>query len=94
MILAENNLLNAQAEVHAHPTNVHLINLECKMPDFLQKAKEDRDSALRQKAKITWLTLEDENTKFFYQFIKHRHRSSTINVLQMGKEIISEHAKI
>ena len=41
MILAKNNLLKAQEEVHANPTNVHLINLECKMVDLIQKAKED-----------------------------------------------------
>ena len=36
----------------------------------------------------------DENTKFFHQSIKHRHRSNTINVLHMGSEIISDKARI
>ena len=35
VILAENNLLKSQEEVHVNPTNVHLINLECKMTDLL-----------------------------------------------------------
>ena len=90
MILVENNLLKAHEEIHANPTNVHLINLECKMADLLQKTKEDRNSALRQKDKISWLTMGVENTKFFHQSIKHRHKANTINVLHMGLEIISD----
>ena len=35
VIQAENNLLKAQEEVHSNPTNIHLINLECKMSDLL-----------------------------------------------------------
>ena len=35
VILVANNLLKDQEEVHAYPTNVHLIKLECKMADLL-----------------------------------------------------------
>ena len=63
VIQAESNLLKAQEEVHVHPSNVHLINFECKMTDILKKAKEERDSALQQKAKIAWLTMGNENTQ-------------------------------
>ena len=81
-------------EVHANPTNVHCINLEYKMADLLQKAKDDRDSALHQKAKFSWLAIGDEDTRFFHQSIKHRHRANTINVLYMGTETISDQARI
>ena len=36
------------------------------MADLLKKAKEDRDSALWQKAKIVCLIMGDENTKYFH----------------------------
>ncbi|XP_057526487.1 uncharacterized protein LOC130805719 [Amaranthus tricolor] len=49
------------------------------MADLLQKTKEDRNSALRQKDKISWLTMGVENTNFFHQSIKHRHKANTIN---------------
>ena len=73
---------------------MHLINIECKMADLLKKTKEDKDSALQQKAKIAWLTLGDENTKFFHRSINHRHSSNTINVLHMGNDIISDQTRI
>lgn len=66
VIQAENNLLKAQEEVHGHLTNVHCINIECKMADLIKKAKEERDSALQQMAKIARLIIGDENTKFFH----------------------------
>ena len=73
---------------------MNLINIECKMTDLLKKAKENRDSALREKGKIAWLTMGEENTKFFHQSIKHRYSSNTINVLHMGNDIISEQTRI
>ena len=51
VIQAEINLLKALEELHSYPTNLHLINVECFMADILKKAKSERDSALRQKAK-------------------------------------------
>lgn len=91
---AEFNLIKAQQEVHAHPSSLHLINIECKMTDILKKAKEERESALRQKAKINWLTMGDENTKFFHQSLMHRQRTNTINVLHIGDEITSDQSRI
>ena len=73
VVEAEANLLCAQQEVHAHPTNIHIINLEGQMDDLLKKAKEERDSTLHQKAKIAWLTMGDENTKYFH----HSHMEYT-----------------
>ena len=64
------------------------------MADLRKRAKEDRDSAPRQKAKIVWLTMGHENTKFFHQSIKHRHSSNTINVLHIGNDIISDQTRI
>ena len=64
------------------------------MAELRKKAKEDRDSALRQKAKIAWLTMGDENTKLFHQSIKYRVRSNSINVLHMGDEVISDQSRI
>lgn len=64
------------------------------MEDILKKAKPERDSALRQKAKINWLTMGDENTKYFHQSIKQRHRANTINVLHKGDEITTDQARI
>ena len=93
-IQVESNLLKAQQKVHLHPSNVHLINLECKMTDILKKAKEERDSALQQKGKIAWLTMGHENRKFFHQSIKHIHNLNTINVLHMGNNIIRDQTRI
>lgn len=90
----EINLLKAQEEVHTHPSNIHLINVECAMADILKKAKKERDSAIRQKAKIKWLTMGDENTKFFHQSITHRQRTNTINVLHIGNEVTCDQTRI
>lgn len=73
---------------------MNLINIDCKLEDPLQKAKEDRDSALRQKTEIAWVTMGDENNNFFHQSIKRKHSFNTINVLHMGNDIISDHTRI
>ena len=90
VIHAEANLLKAQKEVHLYPSNVHLINVECHMADLLNKAKKERDLALRQKAKIVWLTRGDENTKFFHHSIMQRHRTNTINVLHLEYRVTND----
>ena len=64
------------------------------MAELRKKAKEDRDSALRQKAKIAWLTMGDENTKFFHQSIKHKVRSNSINVLHIGDKVTCDQSRI
>ena len=46
------------------------------------------------KAKINWLTMGDDDTKFFHQSIKHKQRENTINVLHLGNEITSNQSKI
>lgn len=88
------NLLKAQEEVHADPTNLHLINAECILADTLKKAKSEKDSALRRKAKINWPTMGDENSKIFHHSIKQRHRMNTINVLHVGDEIPTDQTRI
>lgn len=64
------------------------------MTDLLKKAKEDQDSAFQQKAKIIWLTMSHENTKFFHQSIRHINRSNTINVLHIVDEVTSNQERI
>ena len=64
------------------------------MANLLKKAKENRDSTLRQQAKIAWLMMGDENTRFFHQSINQRRISSTINVLHIEDEITTDQRTI
>lgn len=94
VIHGEANLLKAHEEVHLNPSNVHFINVECHMSYLLKKAKEERNSILRQKAKIAWLTIGDENTKFFHHSIMQRRRTNTINVLHLEDGMTSDPLRI
>lgn len=39
-------------------------------------------NVLRQKEKIDWLRMGDENNKYFHAIIKMRHKVKTLNSLQ------------
>ena len=50
----------------------------------------DLDSALRQKAKMKWVHLGAENTRFFHQSIKHCQRMNRITCLRLRGEDITD----
>ena len=67
---AQDYLLNVQLQLHEHPHNEELANEEHQVAFLLHQLKKDLEAAMRQKAKLQWVQLGDDNTRFFHQSIK------------------------
>ncbi|XP_057530891.1 uncharacterized protein LOC130809221 [Amaranthus tricolor] len=70
-----------EEDVHLHPGDKHLTDVECSKIEAYRRLKREREAGLRQKAKLKWLTLGDDNTRYFHHSLQHRRKCSTINVL-------------
>ena len=68
---AEDDLRNAQSELHKHPCDPELSSKEY-AADRLRKAKNDQDTYLSQLTKLNWLKFGNENSRYFHQSIRQR----------------------
>lgn len=74
--------------MHKYPELLHLATKEQTLSARLLSLKQDLESSLRQKAKLQWLKLGDNNTSFFNQSIQPWNRANHISVLlENGREI-------
>ena len=74
--------------MHQFPDSAKLAAEEQRISCALRFLNLELDSALRQKEKMQWIHLGDENTKFFHQNIKHHQRINRIACLYLnGKDI-------
>lgn len=76
-------LIQAQEKLHTNPGDIHLADEECKYLELYRITKKEWESSLKQKAKLKWLTLGDENTRYFHHSIQHRRKCNAINVLHL-----------
>lgn len=75
---AQDFLSNVQLQLHDQPNNEELATTERQVASHLYQLKVELEDVMRQKAKLKWVQLGDENTSFFHQSIKHRHRVNRI----------------
>lgn len=85
---------NIQLHFYDHPTNENLATEEQQISKHLQVLKKENDTTMRLKAKINWVNLGDDNTRFFHQSIEHRQRSNRITNLHINGEDISDLTRI
>ena len=78
---AEADMQKVQEDLHLHPGGKHLADVECSKIEAYRRLKREWEAGLRQKAKLKWLTLGDDNTRYFHHSLQHRRKCSTINVL-------------
>jgi hypothetical protein len=65
--------------------------LETKKRDILL----EREATWRLKSRAIWLKQGDENTKFFHNFVRHRHHLNTITHLQNDRgDSINGHSNL
>ena len=77
----EDDLRNAQNELHKHPYDPELSSKEYAAADMLRKAKNDQGTYLSQLAKLNWLEFGDENSRYFHQSIRQRQIVNQILLL-------------
>ena len=90
----EDELKKAKLELHLHPGDKHLADVECIKLENYRRLKKEWGAGLKQKAKLNWLTLGDDNTRYFHHSIQHRKNCNTINFLQLQDCTISDPREI
>ena len=94
MAKAEDDLKKAQDKLHLNLGDKILADEECRYTEIFKRTKKEWESALRKKAKLNWLALGDENTRYFHQSIQHRRKCNAINVLHLQDGTTSNPRKI
>ena len=61
---------------------------------YSRKQKKKETLPFFKRPKQLWLTMGDENTKFFHHSINQRRKANTINVLHLGDGVTSDRRKI
>ena len=51
---AEAELKKVQEELHLHPGDKHLVDIECSKTETYRRLKKEWEARLRQKAKLKW----------------------------------------
>ena len=74
--------------MHNHPKNFELASKESVFASHLRFLQAELEASLRQKAKLQWIKLGDDNTAFIHISINHRIRCNKVNFLHMNGEDI------
>ena len=91
---AEADIQKAQEDLHLHPGDKHLADVECSKTETYRRLKREWETCLRMKAKLKWLTLGDDNTRYFHYSLPHHTKCSTINVLHLQDHTTSDPREI
>ena len=86
----EVDLQKAQDDLHLHPGDKHLADVECLKLETCRRLKVEWEAGLKQKAKLKWLTMGDENTRYFHNSLQLRRKCSTINILHLQDRTTSD----
>ena len=76
---AAHQLLDIQDYMHTNPLNPVYAEQEHATTEYLRKIKDDYTSYTRQRAKMNWLKLGDDNTNLFHNSIKNKRKGNTIH---------------
>ena len=87
---AEADMQKVQEDLHLHPGGKHLADVECSKIEAYRRLKREWEAGLRQKAKLKWLTLGDDNTRYFHHSLQHRRKCNTINILHLQDRTTSD----
>lgn len=80
--------------MHDCPGSDDLASLETVLANHLKWLQADYEGSLRQKAKLRWIALGDDNTAFFHRSISHRARNNRITFLHVNGEDIFDTDRI
>lgn len=81
LVKVSHELTKVQEEMHKDVGNFELITREKGAQENLLRAKKNQPTFLHQKSKLTWLKCGDENTKMFYQALKHKRYHNRVNAI-------------
>ncbi|XP_058776279.1 uncharacterized protein LOC131650591 [Vicia villosa] len=81
MLKTRAELEEAHKELQTNPFDSHLMELVKNKTDRLLELNQMEESMLKQKAKVEWLKLGDENNTFFHNSVRERHRHNNMNTL-------------
>ncbi|GAV65841.1 LOW QUALITY PROTEIN: hypothetical protein CFOL_v3_09355, partial [Cephalotus follicularis] len=71
-----------QSKLLSNPSDLGLLRQEKLLISTLGKVKDEEESFLKQKSRITWLKLGDSNSKFFHRSVTSLHHRNHIDRLQ------------
>ncbi|GAV85493.1 hypothetical protein CFOL_v3_28929 [Cephalotus follicularis] len=74
-----------QTRLLSNPTDLGLLRQE-KLLSSLGKVKDEEESFLKQKSRITWLKLGDSNTKFFHHSVASLHHRNHLDRIEKADD--------
>lgn len=76
-----------QDQLHLYPERVDLAANEQDASHTLHMLTLEMESALCHKAKMKWVQLGDDDSRYFHQSIKHRQRVNITHLHLKGEDI-------
>ena len=85
VVEAKETLIQAQSALLHNPHDLYLVDNEKRCLKIFQDLACAEEGFLKQKARVQWLKLGDQNTSFFHKAIKARNSRNTIKSHYFGE---------
>ena len=83
VVESRETLYRAQSELLSNPNDSGLVENEKICLKNLHELARDEEGFLKQKSRIQWLKLGDQNSKFFHKVVKARNSRNTIKSITL-----------
>ncbi|XP_044461803.1 uncharacterized protein LOC123193082, partial [Mangifera indica] len=84
----------AQEKLDRHPMSIEHVDLERDLARQYYSLCKDKEAFYKQRSRVQWLRLGDQNTKFFHKSLIHRQVRNRVRSLWDGNAVISDQREL